>query len=186
MPTIAHLAVGMAAGRLATRAPAEIPRALVLGAVLATAPDWDLVSGLFGVGPNSPFVHRAAAHSLVVAAVAGLAIGLWLGPAYWGRLRTSIWAVLVLASHGCLDLFNVGGKVALLWPFYGRFLALPWQWIPAVESTGDLLTFRVVPILLFEGVVFAPLFLYAIWGLGPTGEDQKRGSLEGRAERSIG
>lgn len=121
-----------------------------------------------------------------MAAVAGVAIGLWLGPAYWGRLRTSIWAALVLASHGCLDLFNVGGKVALLWPFSGRFWALPWQWIPGVEDTGDLLTFRVVPILLFEGVVFARLFLYAFWGLSPTGEGHERGSLEEQTERTAG
>jgi inner membrane protein len=164
MPTIGHLAVGLAAGRAFSRSDEETPRAMLLGALLATAPDWDLLTSLLAVPEGSPLAHRVATHSLVFAVAAGVSVGVWLGPTLRGRLQTAIWAVVTLASHGVLDLLNIGGRVAILWPFSSYAYESPWQFIPGTAQTRDLLTTRVIPILGAEALIFAPLFAYAIWG----------------------
>jgi inner membrane protein len=164
MPTIGHLAVGLAAGRAFSRSDEESPRAMLLGALLATAPDLDILTPLLGLQEGSPLAHRVATHSLVVAVAVGVSVGVWLGPTLRGRLQTAIWAVLTIASHGLLDLLNIGGRVAILWPFSKYSYESPWQFIPGTVQTKDLLSARVIPILGAEALIFAPLFAYAIWG----------------------
>lgn len=163
MPTIGHLAVGLAAGRYIARNDEEVPKAMGLGMALATLPDWDLLSNFVTGTHDTMAGHRGAVHSLLAAAVIGVSVGLWLGPRLWGRSRTAAWAVATIASHGVLDVFNVGSKVALLWPWNDRFITVPWQFIPGVLSTADLLTSQVVPVLLAEAVIFSPFVLYAFW-----------------------
>lgn len=163
MPTIGHLAVGLAAGRFIARNDQEVPKAMGLGVALATLPDWDLLSNFVTGTHDTMAGHRGAVHSLLAAAVIGVSVGIWLGPRLWGRSRTAAWAVATVASHGILDVFNAGSKVALFWPWYDRFVTVPWQFIPGVLNTGDLLTMQVVPVLLAETVIFSPFVLYAFW-----------------------
>lgn len=163
MPTIAHLAVGLAAGRYMARSDQEAPRTMALGAVLATLPDWDLISHAFAGVQDTMAGHRGASHSLLAAAAVGALLGVAFGPRWWGRWQTSLWAFLTIASHAILDLFNVAGKVGLFWPWTDQFSTVPVQFIPGVLSTGDLLTPKVIPVLIWETVIFSPFFVYAFW-----------------------
>jgi inner membrane protein len=165
MPTIAHLAVGLAAGRYMARNDKEAPRAMAFGAVLATLPDWDLVSHAFAGVQDTMAGHRGASHSLVAAVAVGALIGAVFGSRWWGRGKTAIWAILTIITHPILDLFNVQGKVGLFWPWTDQFSVVPvqFQLIPGVLSTADLLTRKVIPVLLWEAVIFLPFFVYAFW-----------------------
>lgn len=118
MPTIVTHAVvplflGAAAGSRA------IPKRLLLVCgVAAMLPDLDTLSFHLGIPYGSPFGHRGAAHSLLVAFVVGL---LSMPLAHWlraGRWRTLVAVSLSVASHPLLDACTDGGRgVALLWPF---------------------------------------------------------------------
>ena len=165
MPTIAHLAVGLAAGRYMARNDQEAPRALVFGAALATLPDWDLISHAFAGVQDTMAGHRGASHSLIAAVTVGAVIGVALGSRWWGRWQTALWAILTIASHAFLDLFNVQGKVGLFWPWTDQFSTVPvqFQFIPGVLSTAELLTPKVIPVLVWEAVIFSPFFVYALW-----------------------
>lgn len=117
MPTvISHAVVGAA---LITAFPKRsVPRSLaVLGAVIAMAPDIDVIGFRFGVQYGDLLGHRGLAHSLVFAASLALVAQF----AATGRIRTNlVWLYLFLAtvSHGFLDAFTNGGLgVAFLSPF---------------------------------------------------------------------
>ena len=97
MPTIAHLAVGLAAGRYMARNDQEAPRAMAFGAVLATLPDWDLISHAVAGVQDTMAGHRGASHSLIAAAAVGALIGVAFGSRWWGRWQTSLWAI----PHHC-------------------------------------------------------------------------------------
>jgi hypothetical protein len=87
---------------------------MVFGAALATLPDWDLISHAFAGVQDTMAGHRGASHSLIAAVTVGAVIGVALGSRWWGRWQTALWAILTIASHAFLDLFNVQGKVGLL------------------------------------------------------------------------
>ena len=175
MPTIGHLAVGMAAGRLLARNREEVRPLMAVGTLLAIAPDFDLLGTLLGVGPESVWVHRGVTHSLAAAVLLGGIVGYGLA----GRLgqgwafRLVIWAIAVAGSHGLLDILNRDSKVALLWPFSSAFLSFPWQPIPTVENLGDLFGSIGLPILRSELLIFSPLFLLAFWPARPGEASQK-------------
>jgi inner membrane protein len=164
MPSLGHLAVGIAAGRL--HAGEEGPRLAATAAFvgLAAFPDLDVLAGRLGAGPGSDWLHRGASHSLAVAAVAALLVTLaadGLGRSRWRMLLT---AALVAASHGLLDAFTRGGSgIMLLWPASAaRFLA-QWTPIPASPFLPRFLSARGLEVLLFEALVFAPFLVYGLW-----------------------
>ena len=146
MDNLAHALVGAALGRAV--AGAKIPRAGLLGAVAANAPDWtELFIGLPGDRGAYLVLHRGITHSLVGAVVETLALTLLVGlgtrwwtrrragsPAPpWGRLAACI-GITVL-SHLYMDWQgSYGLRPFLPWDatwYYGDWVAIvdPFFWL---------------------------------------------------------
>ncbi len=158
MPSIGHVAIGLAAGRAHA---AERPVPWMVGfSVLSVAPDLDAVAFVLGIPYEHEFGHRGASHALLVGL---LGAGCALVPAPH-RARAGILGALVLASHGLLDAMTTGGLgSALLWPFTdARFFAV-WRPIPVAPIGARMLSARGLWVLVVEAVLFAPLLLYALW-----------------------
>ncbi len=122
-----HGLVGLAVGRFATD-PGAFRFGLVLGNI---APDLDLIPlALLYLADKglALSMHRTFTHSLVTAAVVGLA-GLWIGRprAEGGRGECVRWVIVGLAAgmamHGLLDVFVWFSGVDLGWPL--GLLGLP-------------------------------------------------------------
>ena len=165
MPSVGHVAVGLAASRLpgATSARGRVVWALVL-VILSCAPDVDVIAFALGIPYAAPFGHRGATHSLFVAAVctaAVAAIAAWMGlPAR----RMGLVAGLVVATHGLLDTLTDGGLgSALLWPFSNDRFFAPWRPIPVAPIGARLLSPHGLELMLRECVLFLPLFVAGLW-----------------------
>lgn len=183
MPSLGHVAVGLAAGRL--HAGPDRPRLAPTLAFTALSmfPDLDVLARSLGAVRGSPWLHRGALHSLLVAAVAGIAVASLSGGLGRSRSRTAALAALVAASHGVLDAFTVGGAgIMLLWPLsLERFLA-PWHLLPAAPIGLRVASARGLEVLAREAIGFSPLLVYALWPraltpwrVGPTcGKDARR------------
>jgi inner membrane protein len=163
MPSIGHVAVGLAAGRAYSKDPAVAKKAAVAFAVLSTWPDVDVVGFLFGVRYGDPFGHRGATHSLVAAALVGALSYVFAARRGLPRARTTVFATVVAASHGLLDTLTYGGGkgVALLWPVsLTRFWA-PIRFIPIAPIGMGLLSRVGLRVMLAELFLFAPFWIYA-------------------------
>lgn len=164
MPSIGHLAVGLAAGRLHAGEDGPRARATVALTALALLPDLDGLSLVLRPGPGSAWRHRGASHALLVAAAAALLVTALVGGLGRSRWRMLATALAVAASHGLLDACTRGaGGPMLLWPFSAGRVLFPVAFIPASPLLPRLLTPRGVEVMLRELVVFAPLLLYAGW-----------------------
>jgi inner membrane protein len=130
---------------------------------LALLPDADVIGFSLGVRYADPWGHRGAAHSLAMAVVGGLAIGLAARAFSHPVRRTALFAIAVLASHGLLDTLTDGGLgCALFWPFdLTRYFA-PWRPIPVAPIGLAFLSARGIVISATELLMFAPLFVYAL------------------------
>lgn len=125
MPTVfshavAPLALGLGLGR------AAVPRRLLAAGVVAAAlPDLDVVTFYFGIPYSADLGHRGFTHSLLVAALVGLAGAAGHRLLGSGFARAFLFLFSATASHGALDAFTNGGLgVAFLWPWSGeRFWA---------------------------------------------------------------
>lgn len=164
MPSIGHLAVGLAAGRLHAGMDGPRLRATIVLTGLAVLPDLDGLSLVFRLGPGSVWRHRGASHSLLVAAAAALlatAVVGGLGRTRWRMLATTL---AVAASHGLLDAFTKGaGGPMLLWPFATGRVLFPVAFVPASPLLPRLLTPRGLDVMLREAILFAPLLVYGLW-----------------------
>jgi inner membrane protein len=169
--TLGHLAVGMAAARAALPRATPTPRlvAAMIGlALCASAPDLDVIAFALGIPYAAEWGHRGAAHSLGFALalallLAGIARGLG---APFGRALAAFAASLV--SHGLLDIFTDGGLgIALFWPFSDTRVFAPWQPLPVAPIGAGMLSRRGLEVLVIEAVVFAPLWLFAVWPRRP-------------------
>jgi hypothetical protein len=104
MPSIGHVAVGLATARIE-----KTPQALGMNAwrvilvLLSVLPDVDVVAFALGIPYSAPTGHRGAVHSLTVAGLCGLACGVAARAGGVGALRFGIVGGLVMASHGLLD-----------------------------------------------------------------------------------
>lgn len=163
MPSLGHVAVGLAAGRF--HAGADRPR---LGATLvftaaAMFPDLDVLARRFGALRGSPWLHRGALHSLAVAFALGVVLALAMGGLGRSRPRMAVTAALAAASHGVLDTFTGGGAgVMLLWPITPERILAPWHVLPAAPIGLRFLSARGLDVLLLEAAWFSPLLLYAL------------------------
>lgn len=164
MASIGHIAVGMAFGRAYSRDPVVAKRAMWAFSALAMWPDADALGFVFGVPYDSPFGHRGATHSLVVAVVLGLlAYPLakrWDLPAR----RTAIFAVLVAVSHGLLDTMTYGGGFgcALFWPLTAARYWAPFRFIPIAPIGMGMLSATGVHVMMAELIIFLPFWAYAL------------------------
>jgi membrane-bound metal-dependent hydrolase YbcI (DUF457 family) len=161
MDNLAHLLVGTALGQ-AVAGP-KVPRAGLLGAVAANAPDWtELFIGLPGDRATFLVLHRGITHSLVGAGVETLVLTLLFGaaigwrtgrPPAWGWLSACIGAAVAShlymdwqGSYGLRPFLPWGGTwyyadwVAIVDPFYWLvpLIALAWgaerHWIPLTAA----------------------------------------------------
>jgi inner membrane protein len=129
MPTaLTHGLAGVALGEVL--APGPMPAWYhLLTAGLGLLPDVDAVGFRLGVPYGSRFGHRGISHSLICAAVVGLAVGLSLAPplgASWWWLALVFFAVV--ASHDLLDALTDGGLgVALFSPLDERRYFFGWR-----------------------------------------------------------
>lgn len=164
MPSLGHVVVGLAGGRL--HAGPDRPRlapALVLTAV-SLAPDLDVLARGLGAVRGSPWLHRGATHSLLAALTLGVAVAMVAGGLGRSRLRTAVTASLVAASHGVLDAFTGGGAgVMFLWPMSVARALAPWHALPAAPMGLRFLSARGLDVLLLEAMWFSPLLAYALW-----------------------
>lgn len=168
MPSIGHVAVGLAAARRAsTTRRQRVVLSFLFGAA-SLLPDLDVIGFAFGVRYGAPWGHRGASHSLVFAL--GLAAAFTLlakridersrGP----RFRLFLWLAVVIASHGLLDALTDGGRgIALLWPFTKERFFAPVRPIPVAPIGIRFLSPRGLFVALAELVLFAPFFLYGLW-----------------------
>lgn len=170
MPSVGHLAVGLASSRL-PGAPA-VPRALwgASLALLALLPDADVLAFSLGIPYAAPFGHRGALHSLPVAAFGGLLAGVVAWSLRARAVPVALVTGLVLGSHGLLDTLTDGGLgIALFWPFSETRYFAPWRPIPVAPLGLRLLTPRGLALMLYEGVLFLPLFVVGLWPRSRTG-----------------
>ncbi len=125
------------------------------GALLAVAPDLDVIMFRFGVKYADLLGHRGLTHSLLAAAVVSFVVVLLFyrdgtGPLEWNQVW--LFLFLCMASHGALDALTKGGLgVAFFAPFSDKRYFFPER--PLAVSPLDIkqfLTSRGVAILLNE------------------------------------
>jgi inner membrane protein len=130
---------------------------------LSFLPDADVISFQFGVRYADEWGHRGASHSLMFAVAVGVAVGL-LAPLFKRSvLRTTIFAILVIASHPLLDTLTNGGLgIALFWPFdHARYFA-PLRPLPVSPIGLGFFSMYGMLVAVIELVVFSPLFWFGL------------------------
>jgi inner membrane protein len=121
----------VAAGAIGQAAPPRYrgdPRFWYMAALCSAIPDMDVIGFRFGVQYGDLWGHRGMTHSLLFAAVLGLAATARFKPD-WKRdgRRLALVFVLIAASHGILDAFTNGGLgVAFFSPFDRTRYFFPW------------------------------------------------------------
>jgi inner membrane protein len=167
MATLGHIAVGMAAARLVDDRDAARQRlavAMILLALLALAPDLDVIAFALRIPYEAEWGHRGAAHSIGLALLVSLALGAAAWPGQLPPVRTGLAVFVATASHGLLDTLTDGGLgIALFWPLSNARLFAPVQPLPVAPIGPAFLSARGLAVALFELVVFAPVFAVALW-----------------------
>ena len=165
MPSIGHLAVGLAAGRWG--ASPMSPRPMLWTSVLVAAsylPDADVVAFKLGIPYGAAYGHRGALHSLGAALALALLAGILAGLARASPWRVGLAIGLVLASHGLLDTLTDGGRgIAVLWPVSDHRFFSPWRPIPVALIGLDILKPRGLRLMLYEALLFLPFFVLGAW-----------------------
>jgi len=165
MPSIGHVMMGLAAGRLQARRPRELAGSMVLFALVSLLPDLDVVAFSLGIPYQATFGHRGASHSVGMAAVVAAALALAARAVRRSPWRIGLTAFGALVAHDLADALTDGGLgAALLWPLSDRRIFLPWRPIP-VAPIGllRLLSAHGLGIMLAELVLFSPFLAYALW-----------------------
>jgi len=124
-------------------------------ALLAAAPDLDVIGYRLGIPYAHPLGHRGLTHSLFfAAAIALISIPLWRRVVGHSAGAAALLTFLAIGSHGVLDAFTDAGLgIGLLIPFdNGRYFA-PWR--PILTSPLSVSAFvspRGLTILLNEAL----------------------------------
>ncbi len=187
MDNLAHALVGAALGRAV--ADVKVPRAGLLGAIAANAPDWtELFIGLPGDRSDYLVLHRGITHSLVGAAVetlaltalAGVLLRVFMKWAPWGQLAACIGAAVLShlymdwqGSYGLRPFLPWDGTwyyadwVAIVDPFFWLvpLIALAWgaerHWIPLA---GALVVGGAITFFLFAGRALVAPWVFGVYG----------------------
>ena len=164
MPSVGHVAVGLAAARLpATSGRHRAAWALTL-VLLSCLPDADVIAFALGIPYAAPFGHRGATHSLFFAALCAGAVAAIAGWRDLPARRMAAITFLVVASHALLDTLTDGGLgSALLWPLSNERFFAPWRPIPVAPIGARLLGRHGLELMLRECVLFLPLFVAGLW-----------------------
>lgn len=164
MASVGHVAIGMAAARIAARPAPAAGRAMLFWSLLSMLPDADVIGFPLGVAYGDPWGHRGATHSLTFALGVGGVLGVAAAIRGWPVIRTAVIGALVLASHGILDTMTDGGLgCALLWPFDATRYFAPWNPIPVSPIGAGYLSAYGLRVALTELILFSPVFLFACW-----------------------
>lgn len=172
MPSVGHIAVGLAAAR-ARRSPAGVPTTAWVGllVVCSCLPDLDVLAFSLGIPYAAPLGHRGAAHSLAFAAICGLLLGLVAWAMSLPAVTLGAAAALVMASHGLLDtLTDDGLGIALLWPFSNARHFASWRPIPVAPIGAGLFGAGGIRLMLHECILFLPFFLIGFWPRSKSGQ----------------
>lgn len=167
MASIGHIAVGMAAargfaGRLGR--PVSTIAAMFTLSLLSLLPDADAVAFRLGIPYAAPFGHRGASHSLFFALLVGIVAIFLVRALRLSPLRAGLLVFAVVATHGLLDSMTDGGLgIALLWPYSNHRYFAPFRPIPVAPIGRRIFSHWGQRVMLTELVLFAPLFLYALW-----------------------
>jgi inner membrane protein len=137
------------------------------GMICAALPDMDAIGFRFGVPYCSFWGHRGFTHSVVFAALLGLAatLLLWHGRCGLSKIALFTYLFLATASHGVLDAMTNGGfGVAFFSPFENNRYFLPFRPIRVSPiSVTRFFTPRGLAILRTELVwVWVPAIVFAI------------------------
>ncbi len=134
-------------------------------AALSMLPDADLAAFVFGIPYDAPMGHRGSTHSLAFAALSASAFCVFARILGQPLARSAPLALAVAASHPLLDTMTDGGNgIALLWPFSDVRLFAPWRPIPVAPiAPAAWMSGWGARVVLFEGLYFGPLALYALW-----------------------
>jgi len=163
MASLAHLAVGAAAGRLAMGR--RHIGASVLCAALSMLPDADVLAFNLGIPYHHPFGHRGATHSIAFALVCGLVA--W-AVARWRTGDGRRWGLVVgltVLTHPLLDMLTTGGLgVALWWPLSDARVFFPWRVIPVAPIGWGMLSPRGALVVMVE---LGPSLPFVLWALAP-------------------
>ncbi len=164
MPSIGHIAVGMASGRAYTDDPRLARKAMVAFSIVSILPDADAVGLLLGIPYGASLGHRGASHSLVVALFFGLASYVFAERRGLPPRRTALFTAVTAASHGLLDTLTYGGGYgcALLWPFSDHRFWSPVRFIPIAPIGAYLLSPTGLRVMATELLIFAPFWLFAL------------------------
>ena len=123
--THAFFAAAMGGAYARRRMPA---RFWVLSMLCAVLPDADVLAFGFGVPYDSMFGHRGITHSLVFAALLGVAVVAVFFRDASNRAALAAFFSLATASHAALDALTNGGLgVALFAPFDGGRYFFPFR-----------------------------------------------------------
>lgn len=165
MPSVGHLAVGLAAARVTRHPDGVKPWAwATLLVALSFAPDADVLAFRLGIPYGAPYGHRGAFHSLAFAALAGLALAAAAKVLRLPALVVGVTGALVMATHGLLDSLTDGGKgIALLWPLTNERFFCPWRPIPVAPIGKRILSPAGLGLMAWEALLFLPFFVLGFW-----------------------
>ena len=132
MPSIiSHAVVASSLGAAGLPDRSMPARYWVALAILAAAPDADVIAFWLNVDRAHILSHRGLTHSLPFAAlVAALAVRVLFRGREWHALWPRLWALYFagIASHGLLDAFTNGGQgIAYFAPFSASRWHASWQ-----------------------------------------------------------
>jgi inner membrane protein len=170
MPSIGHLAVGLAAARVSRPGAGTKPWGwTALLVVLSFLPDADVIAFRLGIPYGAPFGHRGALHSLAFAAIVGLALWALARAMRLPAAFVAVTGALVMATHGVLDTLTDGGKgIALFWPLTNERLFAPWRPIPVAPIGPRILSPAGLRLMIWEALLFLPFFVVALWPRRPS------------------
>ncbi|APE27241.1 metal-dependent hydrolase [Aurantiacibacter gangjinensis] len=165
MPTImTHAIVPLAMAAAAGRDRIS-PKIAIAGAVLAVAPDADVIGFALGVDYGDPWGHRGATHSIAFAAmIAAVTAALWKEAR---SLFAFAFLTFAMASHGLLDTLTNGGLgAALWWPFENARIFAPVTPVRVSPIGADFFSARGLETLVSElKWIWLPCAALAVGGL---------------------
>ena len=175
MPSIGHLAVGLAASRM-TQPPRGLTAPVWRSVLCAVSllPDADVVAFTLGIPYGAPFGHRGASHSLAMAAAFGFLCAVVDHGRGLSAIRTGLLVAAVMGTHGLLDTLTDGGLgAALAWPLSNQRFFAPWRPIPVAPIGAGMLSMRRLEVVFTEAVLFLPVFAVALWPRSSRGSSSR-------------
>jgi len=129
MPSIlTHLVMSTALGRAAGPQLRRDWRFWTAALICSVLPDVDVIGFGFGIRYGDLWGHRGITHSILFAAVMGIATGVWFGGSWAQRIGQSLLFFVVTISHGLLDAMTNGGLgIGFFSPFRTTRYFLPWR-----------------------------------------------------------